>query len=174
MVTPEQVKENTLERFWNSVKFGEPSECWEWQRGCFSTGYGAFWIDRKLTGSHRYLYKQLHGNIPTEMYVCHSCDNRKCVNPNHFWLGTIRDNNLDMRKKGRQTRKVPRGSESSKAKLTESDIPIIRQRLKNESVMNIAKSYGLGYNTIRYIKFGLTWTHVPIQNNYHEAYLQTI
>lgn len=91
-----------VERFWRGVVISE--SCWEWQRYCCSsTGYGRIAGPdgyRKI-GTHRASWMLHYGDIPEGMFVLHRCDNRKCVRPDHLFLGTHQDNVRDMREKGR-------------------------------------------------------------------------
>lgn len=84
--------------------------CWEWQGPCHKvTGYGLVTQARRQTGAHRWSYERFVGPIPEGLCVCHACDNRLCVNPFHFFLGSRADNVRDMWAKGRgvSRKKVP-------------------------------------------------------------------
>lgn len=84
-------------RFWRKVLIKSPSLCWEWKGLKFPTGYGH--LGNKC--AHRLSYEINIGKIPFRMCVCHTCDNPSCVNPNHLWLETVKDNMRDRDKKGR-------------------------------------------------------------------------
>jgi hypothetical protein len=92
--------------FWLNVEklsdegAGPLGGCWEW-RGCLSSGYGMASYRGKKMMAHRAAWVMTFGEIPVGYLVCHKCDNHPCVRPDHLFLGTPRDNMIDMYSKGR-------------------------------------------------------------------------
>jgi hypothetical protein len=88
-------------RFWAKVR--KQDGCWEWHASIFkATGYGQFALtSTQPETAHRMAWVLTHGYIPDGKYVLHKCDNRKCCNPDHLFLGTPQDNMIDMVAKGR-------------------------------------------------------------------------
>ena len=95
-----------MEDRFNSKYIVLDNGCWEWQAACRNAGYGCLKVNGKVVDSHRVSYTLHKGEIPDGMFVCHTCDNRKCVNPDHLFLGTAKDNYWDGRNKGRIKRVV--------------------------------------------------------------------
>lgn len=149
------------ERFWDKVKKGDG--CWEWTASRYPCGYGKFKLANGLNGgravkAHRQSWQLSNGDIPTGMHVLHRCDNRRCVNPSHLFLGTHADNMSDKAAKCR----APRGSAHASAMLTERDIPFIRGLgLIGFSQTDIAAMYGVSRSAVYLIQTRKKWAHVP-------------
>lgn len=134
--------------------------CWNWIAAKDKDGYGVFSHHRgKQIRAHRASYFFHIGDIPNGMMVCHSCDNRSCINPKHLFVGTAKDNTQDMIKK--QRRPILRGENHPNAKLTIQQVREIKElRAQNLPLLNIANQYGIRFQTVSSIEKGKTWKNI--------------
>jgi len=91
---------NHSERLLSKVEVDD-NGCWLWTGSKNKKGYGQVFYNSKLIKAHRFSYEVFKEPIPKGMHVCHSCDIPSCINPDHLWVGTAKDNMIDMGKKGR-------------------------------------------------------------------------
>lgn len=158
-----------IKRVWSYVNIGSKSECWDWQKGLFSSGYGQFRIGNKKMRSHRLSYEIAHGSIPQGMCICHKCDNRKCVNPSHLFMGTTQQNTQDRHLKkrnatgkrhGAYTKPESRlpGSRNGQAKLTVEQVREIRRlRKRGYSFSQLSGNFDISKSQISNIIRNKSW-----------------
>ena len=142
-------------------KVNATTGCWDWQLGKTKTGYGAVRKNpHKLATAHRMAYYAFIGELVPGMCICHTCDNRLCVNPAHLVQATPKWNMLDKVAKGRvnATPNMPKGTAHHSAKLSDADIKAIRASSKTQ--VQLAKEYRVTQSAISRIKSNSIWRHV--------------
>ncbi len=149
-----------VERFWNKVQ--KSDGCWEWTGATDGYGYGQIWNNGGERRAHRLSWEFSTGDQPGNLDVCHRCDNPLCVNPEHLFLGTAKDNCADMMRKGRQSHfPRSRGAKNNRSKLTESNVHNIREMLDMGLHQNeIAKTFGVTRSAVYAIRVGNTWAYL--------------
>lgn len=145
------------ERVWSKVKVDRPENCWEWTGTTNESGYGILHFRGADYRATRVIWMSIYGYIAEGLCILHKCDNRKCVNPSHLFLGTRQENTKDMLDKGRSAK----GSHHSQAKLTENDVIEIRRLgLSNLNQKEIAQRYGVRPTLISRILNHKIWKHI--------------
>lgn len=146
-----------IERF--SKFIDVTSSCWNWTGALNLSGYGKFTISYNINSqAHRFSYFIFNGPIPEKSLVRHSCDNRKCVNPDHLELGSCQDNTNDMIKRGRAAFQTG----AHKIKLTLGIAREIREKYKTNTcrMIDLAREYDLNVMTISKIINNKTWKEI--------------
>lgn len=161
------------------------NDCWVWTGYVFKDKYPKVKFKNKMQSSHRASYEVFKGKIINNLCVLHNCpsgDNPKCINPEHLWLGTHKDNTIDASKKGKmkgmqkwtpemhqrmkeknpnRKRPILKGEKSPRSKLKDSDIYEIRDFLKKGFThKEIGLKYGVSKHTIGNISLNRRWSHL--------------
>lgn len=145
-------------RFWSRVR--KTDGCWIWTGTPSRTSHCQFCAPNGKVYVHRYAYELTYGPIPLGMFVLHRCDNPRCVNPLHLFLGTQRDNVQDCISKGRKPiiHAGAKGLKNASAKLSEADV--LNIRAESGTVISLAAKYGVTPATISKIRLRRTWRHI--------------
>ena len=158
-------------RFLSKVDKPEGDGCWNWLDASWkSNGYGCFTIKSHPVRAHRIAYQIAFGS-PGKMSVLHKCDNRRCVRPDHLFLGTHQDNMDDMARKGRAASgkrhrahlhpdTIRRGSSNGNSRLTEDQVLEIRSLFPSKSARQLGAIYGVSRIMIRKILNREAWFHI--------------
>lgn len=169
METQNRRKKSTPEmaimRFWEKVDKKEEGQCWNWKGYKGRTGHGQMTIMQKQVYVHRFSWELHNGReIPDGMYVCHKCDNGSCVNPNHLFIGTQKENVDDMVSKGRAIHPLEgrvRGEKNGNSKLNLEQVNEIRKKYIPYKVTHkqLGLEFGVSEITIRKILKGQLWNY---------------
>ncbi|MHB1000512.1 MAG: hypothetical protein ACYC27_14830 [Armatimonadota bacterium] len=144
------------ERFWRKVNKNSPHGCWDWT-GAKSSGYGSMYYEGRHQNATRISLILTGIKISKDIYVCHKCDNPACVNPDHLFLGSAKDNSDDKVAKKRHLY----GENGTATKLTEDQArEIIARQSAGESVKVLAAEYGMSQTNIRAIANGKAWKYL--------------
>lgn len=170
---------NIEERLLSHTEECKFTGCWNCNYATDSDGYTSMRILGKSEKSHRAAYQLWKGRIPLGMLVCHTCDNPRCINPEHLWLGTPRDNMEDKVRKGRQSKVGNRGNvrgdkngsrthpgshlgeRNGRSRLTEEGVRYIRMwALEGFSRKKIAEVFDISYAQVGFVIRATAWGHV--------------
>ena len=158
------VRGTVEERFWSKVDKRDPDDCWEWQASLDTRGYGNFGVPRN-DGTGRYIMQRAHRmaweftNGPllgSGQHLCLTCDNRKCVNPAHLFVGNPQINMQDCAAKGRFNDR--KGENNPRAKVTEDIVRAVRA--ETLTLSKLMAKYNLPQTTVSDIRRRSTWKHV--------------
>jgi len=144
-----------LDRF--LMKTDRGADHWLWTAGINSQGYGMFWFRSRMWLAHRASWELFCGPIPNGLKVLHECDTPLCTAPRHLFLGTQRDNVLDMFRKGRAN--TPRGERHPNAVLTEETVRALRADPRG--TVAAGEAFGVSKSLVSVVRRREVWKHVP-------------
>lgn len=155
-----------IERFESQINKIEGS-CWLWTGEIATHGGGVLRIGGQILSAYRISYEIYMGEIPKDMCVCHTCDVRSCVNPEHLWIGTHAENMADAAKKNR----MHPGEQSAQSKLKNEQVIEIVNLYKtgNYSQQQIAEMFGVEHTIISGIITGKNWKHLDIDRSFRKG-----
>jgi len=140
----------TLKEGYEKFVIRNPEGCWDWSGCCpKNPGYGQFRCEMKIERAHRASWKIHFGEIPKGMFVCHRCDNKRCSNPEHLFLATCKENNLDAIKKNIHPTLGKSRDKNHTTKLFSKDLDkVLSMYEEGESQTKIAKKFGVSQTVI--------------------------
>lgn len=153
--------EATIRRYWKMVVVRGADDCWEWV-GAKSVGYGRFKVEGRLVQA-THVALNLDGRpIESGLFACHHCDNPKCVNPKHLFIGTRSDNMMDCSRKGRlaspRLDSIVSGEKVGTSKLSNAEAQEMKARRANgTSTKELSAIYGLHITNVRRVLRGATY-----------------
>lgn len=149
--------ERNIERFWSKVNKGKKNECWLWLASTTTGGYGYFRANGHMN-AHRFSLMIKLGTDELNGMALHSCDNPRCVNPNHLSLGTNSENIKQAFDRGLMF--GLKGEKHGRAILIEKDVLWIRKNHSKHTIKSLAEKYGTGLTTIADVIDRKKWKHL--------------
>jgi len=146
--------QDTAQRFERKYIPEPNSGCWLWTASIGGGGYGMFWINEKQVGAHRAAYELFVRKPHDADVVCHTCDNKLCVNPAHLFVGTPADNSADMVAKNRQSK----GEGRPNSKINRETAALVLASPLSDAEW--AARLGVSKGTINHIRHRRNWRHV--------------
>jgi hypothetical protein len=142
------------------VEIDLKSKCWLWMGKPTKDGYGQTKVNGKRWVVSRLVYKLYFGDFDKTKIVCHTCDNPRCVNPKHLFLGTQKDNMLDMVKKKRNFKRIK--PTDPRIKISTKSVLEIRALTKEGKLSHgvIAEMYGITRSNVGAIHRRKSWKHL--------------
>jgi hypothetical protein len=164
---PLSITARDIIRFRNKVEKCQTTGCWFWRGLKSNNGYGIFSVKTTRFGAHRFSVFLDTGCDPKDLNVCHKCDTPLCVNPDHLFLGTQKENMVDMGLKGRRKINPLVGENQAHAKLRDDDVFEIRRAYAANEMnqVSLAKKYGVKQANISRIVLGMSWKHLLPQES---------
>ena len=148
-------KEKLILRFNKKYIVDSNTGCWNWTGAINNYGYGNFRVDDKVLKAHRFSYEYYVGEIDDSLVVCHCCDNRKCVNPNHLRQDTQSSNLIDMSYAMTNPSQVLNVDQVKEIKIA------LKETYRGQ-VNDLADSYNVSQSCISLIKCNKRWSHIQI------------
>ncbi len=159
-LSPEQIEKIRIQ-FWQKVD--KSGDCWIWTGSAHRSGYGLFCVTPIKLRANRAAWELTYGVIPDGLYICHRCNNPRCVRPEHLYAGTPQEN-MDDKVRANHHLNVPKGENTVTSKLSASQVQVIREKYRNRNMIirevtfrSLAKEYGVSYETIHLIISNQTW-----------------
>ena len=145
------IRPTVLERFSKGIRV--TPGCWLWLKSKDTKGYGLLRVNGKQEKTHRVSYRLFVGPIPDGLHICHRCDTPACVNPDHLFTGTNKENMEDRERKGRGVRQF--GEAHHNAKITMDIARAIRTDSRKQR--EIGAAYGISQHTVWQVKQNIIW-----------------
>lgn len=146
-------KRDPSDRITDRVSIDPITGCWNWTGKLALNGYGRFELNGKQMYAHRAHWAMHNGEIPEDNMICHHCDNRKCVNLHHLYMGTAQSNMDDAKNRNH----MPHGEARRDRKLTAVQVAEMRTLFGSMSDIEIGRKYGVHDATIYNIRKGKRW-----------------
>lgn len=153
--------------FWSRIEILDNESCWGWKKSLRTAGYGRVYFHRKCFNASRLAYILTYGEINQDVEVCHECDNKKCCNPHHLFLGTHKENMDDAWNKGIiKPPPVAYGTRNTSSKLTEDKVKQIFKLYKSGiTKSDIARNFGITKQAVGLVLKRVNWAWVNIGDN---------